>query len=155
MYLQLSCKPKIIERKMLNKKRLSPKSQAKSGFKSDSGLPKAFFLNYHSWLCLQITSPALNIECCVLGSFTCGILPVNHSFFHRHFLSFLCPWMVGSSRDEPFQSEQWSSHPLSKVNKFTLLWLWHRVVATALIPPLTWELPCAMGAALKRQKNKI
>ena len=37
----------------------------------------------------------------------------------------------------------------------TLLWLWHRLVATALIGPLAWESPYAMGAALKkRQKNK-
>ena len=34
-----------------------------------------------------------------------------------------------------------------------LLWLWHRPAATALIQPLAWELPCAMGAALKRQNN--
>ena len=34
-----------------------------------------------------------------------------------------------------------------------LLWLWHRPVATALIGPLAWEAPCAMGLALKRQKD--
>ena len=32
-----------------------------------------------------------------------------------------------------------------------LLWLWHRPTATALIQPLAWEPPHAMGAALKRQ----
>ena len=39
----------------------------------------------------------------------------------------------------------------------TLLWLWCRLVATAPIGPLAWELPYAVGAALKRQKkyNKI
>ena len=36
----------------------------------------------------------------------------------------------------------------------TLLWLWHRPVATALIQLLAWEPPYAMGVALKRQ-NKI
>ena len=36
----------------------------------------------------------------------------------------------------------------------TLLWLWHRPAATALIGPLTWEPPCAVGAALKKQKNR-
>ena len=37
----------------------------------------------------------------------------------------------------------------------TLLWLWHRLVATAPIRPLAWEPPCAAGAALKsREKNK-
>ena len=35
-----------------------------------------------------------------------------------------------------------------------LLWLWHRPVAIALIGPLAWEPPCAMGAALKRPKKK-
>ena len=38
-----------------------------------------------------------------------------------------------------------------------LLWLWRRLVATALIRPLAWEPPHASGAALektKRQKKK-
>ena len=35
-----------------------------------------------------------------------------------------------------------------------LLWLWHTLVATAPIRPLAWEFPYAMGAALKRQKDK-
>ena len=37
------------------------------------------------------------------------------------------------------------------------LWLWRRLVATALIRPLAWEPPCATGVALekaKRQKDK-
>ena len=34
------------------------------------------------------------------------------------------------------------------------LWLWCRPVTTALIRPLAWELPCAVGSALKRQKRK-
>ena len=34
-----------------------------------------------------------------------------------------------------------------------LLWLWCRLVATALVP-LSWEPPYAVGAALKRQKKK-
>ena len=40
----------------------------------------------------------------------------------------------------------------------TLLWLWSRPAATALIGPLAWESPYAMGAAQetakKRQKKK-
>ena len=39
-----------------------------------------------------------------------------------------------------------------------LLWLWHRLVATAPIRSLTWEPPCAEGAALnktKQNKNKF
>ena len=35
-----------------------------------------------------------------------------------------------------------------------LLWLWHGPVAAAPIPPLAWEPPHALGAALKRQKKK-
>ena len=35
----------------------------------------------------------------------------------------------------------------------TLPWLWRRPTATALIHPLAWELPYAMGVALKRQKT--
>ena len=34
-----------------------------------------------------------------------------------------------------------------------LLWLWCRLAAIALIGPLAWELPCAMGVALKKQNK--
>ena len=34
-----------------------------------------------------------------------------------------------------------------------LLWLWHRLAAVAPTIPLAWELPYAVGAALKRQKT--
>ena len=36
----------------------------------------------------------------------------------------------------------------------TCLWLWCRPMATALIQPLAWEPPFAMGVALKRKKDK-
>ena len=35
-----------------------------------------------------------------------------------------------------------------------LIWLWCRPAATALIQPLTWELPYAMGVALKKKGGK-
>ena len=35
-----------------------------------------------------------------------------------------------------------------------LLWLWRRPVATAPIGPLAWEPPYALGAALKKTKDK-
>ena len=35
-----------------------------------------------------------------------------------------------------------------------LLWLWCRLAATAPNGPLAWELPFAVGAALKGQKTK-
>ena len=36
----------------------------------------------------------------------------------------------------------------------TLLWLWFRPVAIALIQPLAWEPPDAVDVALKRPKKK-
>ena len=35
-----------------------------------------------------------------------------------------------------------------------LLWLWCRPTATAPFQPLAWELPYAMGVALKRQEDR-
>ena len=40
------------------------------------------------------------------------------------------------------------------VKDLALLWLWYRPAATAAIRSLAWKHPYAMGAALKRQKNK-
>ena len=36
----------------------------------------------------------------------------------------------------------------------TMLWLWYRPGATALIQPLAWEPPYAAGLALKSQKDR-
>ena len=36
-----------------------------------------------------------------------------------------------------------------------LLWLWLRPVAIAPIQPLAWELPYAVGAALKKDQKKV
>ena len=36
-----------------------------------------------------------------------------------------------------------------------LLWLWCRLAAMALIQPLAWELPHALGVALKTPKKKF
>ena len=33
-----------------------------------------------------------------------------------------------------------------------LLWVWCRLAAASLIPPLAWEPPYAVGVALKRKK---
>ena len=44
----------------------------------------------------------------------------------------------------------WHCHTLGP----ELLWLWYRPAATVLIQPLAWELPYAMGAALKKTKKK-
>ena len=37
----------------------------------------------------------------------------------------------------------------------TLLWLWCRLAATALIQCLSWELPYTSGVALKKSKKKV
>ena len=36
----------------------------------------------------------------------------------------------------------------------TLLWLWRRLVATALIRPLAWEPPYATGVPLKKERER-
>ena len=41
-----------------------------------------------------------------------------------------------------------------RVSDLTLLWLWHKLAAAALIPPLVWELPYAIPAAIKSKKIK-
>ena len=43
---------------------------------------------------------------------------------------------------------------LRRGSDLALLWLWHRLVATAPIRPLAWEPPYAVGAALKRKKRQ-
>ena len=35
-----------------------------------------------------------------------------------------------------------------------LLWLWHRLVATAPIQPLAWEAPYVVGVVLKSKQQK-
>ena len=34
------------------------------------------------------------------------------------------------------------------------LWLWCRLAAVARIRPLAWELPCAVGVALKKEEKR-
>ena len=43
---------------------------------------------------------------------------------------------------------QWVKDP-------ALLWLWCRLAAAAPIQPLAWEPPYAVGAVLKKKKEKI
>ena len=40
------------------------------------------------------------------------------------------------------------------IKDLPLLWLWRRPAAAALISPLAWELPYAMGVPLKGPKKK-
>ena len=41
------------------------------------------------------------------------------------------------------------------VSDLALLWLWGRLTAVTLIPPLAWKLPYATGAVLKKKKKSL
>ena len=45
----------------------------------------------------------------------------------------------------------WCGHMYG--SDLAMLWLWRRLAAAAPIQALAWELPCATGAAVKRQKD--
>ena len=55
---------------------------------------------------------------------------------------------------------QWVNDPMScgvgrrRGSDPALLWLWRRLAATALIRPLTWEPPYAVGVALKEKAKR-
>ena len=45
-------------------------------------------------------------------------------------------------------------HRLSSDLALLLLWLWFRAATAAPIQPLAWELPYAMGAVLKKERER-
>ena len=64
----------------------------------------------------------------------------------------MAQWLTHLTRDHAVVGSipslaQWVEDP-------ELLWLWCRPTATALIRPLAWEPPYAMGAALEKAKKK-
>ena len=66
---------------------------------------------------------------------------------------FVVQWLMNPARihedvDLILGLAQWVKDP-------TLLWLWCRLAAVALTPPLAWEFPHAMGVALKSKKKNI
>ena len=63
----------------------------------------------------------------------------------------MAQWLMNPTRNHEVPGSipdlaQWVKDPV-------LLWLWCRPVATALIQPLAWESPCAVGEALEKAKR--
>ena len=71
-------------------------------------------------------------------------------------------WFSGSSHCRSAEMSLIRNHefaglipdPAQWVKDPALLWLWCRLEATALIRPLAWESPYAIGATLKKTKDQ-
>ena len=81
----------------------------------------------------------------------CGAAEINPSRNHKVAASIcvLAQWVKGPALPWAVCSV---GHRCS--SDMVLQWLWRRPASTAPIRPLAWECPYAMGAALKRQKDK-
>ena len=84
------------------------------------------------------------------GSSPCGLMIRNLISIHKDvgLIPGLAQWVKGSGVIVRCSVGHRQGLDLA------LLWLWHRLMATAQIQPLAWELPYAMRVALKRQKKK-
>ena len=52
----------------------------------------------------------------------------------------------------PYLASQWVKD--LALDLADLAWLWHRPATAALIRPLAWEFPYAVGAALEKKRKK-
>ena len=123
----------------------------------------------------------LTIWCCHCSGLGCfcgtGLIPgPGNSTCHRHSkkakqgVPVVAQWSTNPTRNHEVAGSipalaQWVNDPAGIAVSCgvgcrrglapTLLWLWRRPVATALIPPLAWEPPYAMGSGPRKgEKTK-
>ena len=63
-------------------------------------------------------------------------------------------WLSGTNPTNIHKNVGWNPDLAQWVKDLTLLWLWCRSAAAALIQPLAWELPYAAGVTRKKEKNR-
>ena len=65
-------------------------------------------------------------------------------------------WLSGLRTQHSVSADAYLIPDLTQLDKDMVLpWLWCRLAAAAVIPPLAWEYPYAAGMALKRQKKNV
>jgi len=85
-----------------------------------------------------------------LRSSLCGSAETNSTSIHEDAGS--TPGLIQCARDLAVAVNCGAGHRHG--SDPTLLWLWHRPAAVALIRPLAWNLPYTADASLKKAKKK-